>query len=503
MTYTSAFTGTMTPNSGIPLPPSMYQPQYTREELKSALHKQARIEKSRLCSAKGDVLGWGQALMPQKFSLPFCALHQYIVDHRLDELAVLEAARGHAKTTCSCMLVPLYQALNEPEAYRHYLMVQATDEKALAVNNSIKLELEQNELIRYAYGSQIGTERWTNGQFVLKNGVCFTAVGAGQSIRGINYRNHRPDNINLDDLYNEDDINNVDSTKKKNDWFWSVLFPSRAKGKKSRVSISGTPANNEDLLEKLKKREGWSHGTFRAAEDVNVGPVLWKELNTLEQLQRDMKNMPLVIFYREMMCERRDDASSIIKREWLQSWEYDPVDLKFDAEFQYVGGILGIDPSIGKREENDCTGMAFVIKGQRSDGSLPVYYIEGLTNAHMSFQERLDAAKAYCADRHRERPATKVNVEGISGFTDFGDKVAASVSIPCEVIKRVPDKITHLEKKSHYFQNRRIFLNKNIEGTLKDALAYQLVTNHPKHDDLRDALLHALDDESTSWASWV
>jgi len=214
--------------------------------------------------------------------------------------------------------------------------------------------------------------------------------------------------------------------------------------------------------------------------------------------------MPIVIFSREFMCERRDDATSIVKKEWLQNWEYDPVDLKFDAHFQYVGGILGIDPSIGKNAENDPAGYAFVIKAQRNDGSLPIYYIEALTNKCMSQQDRLDEAKAYCSNRPRERPATQVNVEGISGFADFGDTVAKSVSVPCTVISRVPDKITHLEKKSHYFQNKRIFLNRNIDPDLKKALVHQLTTNHPKHDDVRDALLHALDDESSSnWGAWV
>ena len=468
------------------------------------LKSQARVELARRAAAEGDVLGWGKALMPDKFKLPFCRLHEYLAAHRGDEMSALEAARGHAKTAIGCMLAPMFQALAEPGRFQHFLQVQATDDKALSVNSSIKMELEQNDLIRRLYGDQVGRDRWTNGQFVLRNGACFTAVGAGQSIRGINYRNRRPDNILVDDLYNEEDIHSPESTEKKNAWFWSTLYPARARDRRSSIKITGTPVNTEDLLAQLKGREGWSHATFRAAEDLDRGPALWPELVSLEQLRRDAASMPPTIFARELMCERLDDASSIVKGEWLQSWEYDPADLRFGEGLRYLGCTLGIDPSIGKKAENDPAGYALVIKAQRPGAARPEYYVEALTNRCMPQQERLDVAKAYCAGRPFERPVTAVNVECISGFQDFGDLVAKNVAVPCNLITKVPDKITHLERKSHYFQNRRIFLNRNIEPELKKALVHQLTTNHPKHDDLRDALLHALDDEgANNWGAWV
>ncbi len=452
-----------------------------------------------------NILAWGALAMPDKFKLNFCELHRYIIAHRQDDLMALEAARGHAKTAVGCMLVPLFQALEEPLTFQHYLQVQATEDKTLAVNSSIKLELEQNELLRAAYGNQISPDRWTNGQFVTKNGVCFTAVGAGQSIRGINYRNKRPDFVMCDDLYDETDVHHPESTLKKNAWFWSTLFPARAKGRKSCIRITGTPVNNEDLLQQLKSRtkDGWTHGTFPATKDIENGPVLWPELNTLEQLQRDAANMPPTIFARELLCERRDDASSIIKSEWLTSWEYDPSTIHFDMKLQFQAGVLGIDPSIGKGKDSDYSGYAFVLKALRQGDALPIYFIESLANERLTFQERVDKAREYTLNRPRECPATVVNVEAISGFADFGERVAASVAVPCKLITKVADKVTTLEKRSHIFQNKRIFLNRNIDSDLKRMLIHQLTTTAPKHDDIRDAVLLTLEDESSSWGSWV
>ncbi len=459
----------------------------------------SRLELARRYAKAGDVLRWGKMLFPEKFTLAFCQeLHGYLVSIRGAEFTSTEAPRNHAKTVIKCFLVPIFQALVEPTTFRHYLNVQATGLKAFSINLAIKNEIENNQFIRALYGNQVGVEKWTDGQFVLRNGVVFTAVGAGQSIRGLNYRSQRPDYLIIDDLYDEDDIFHPESTEKKNSWFWGSLFPARAKSRRCSIHVQGTAINREDLLESLKSKSRWQSRSFSAC-NFEEKTVLWKELNTFESLMKDYKEMPLTIFMREMQNERMDDASSIIKREWLEAWEYDPTDLKFNLDFTYCGGTLGIDPSIGKKEENDAAGYAFVIKAQRNDDTLPVYYIEALANEHMTFQERVDKAKSYTTDRPRERPCTNVRVEGISGFADFGDRVTASVAVPCEVITHVADKLTNLEKKSALFQNRRVFLNRNIDPELKKILKEQLCNNHAKHDDLRDAVLLALDDEGFSW----
>ena len=481
------------------------EPSVVSPEKLAEIFYQARLELARRFAKEKNILLWGKMLFPEKFSLPFChALHDYFVSIRNSELTSTEAPRNHAKSTIKCFLIPIFQALVEPETFNHYLNVQATGLKAYAVNIAIKAEIENNQMLRDLYGNQIGYDKWTDGQFVLRNGTIFTAVGAGQSIRGLNYRNIRPDYIIIDDLYDEEDINNPDATIKKNEWFWGSLYPARAKSRKCSVHVQGTAINTEDLLESLKSKAmdkggRWHCKSFSAITDMDKKQVLWVELNTFESLMADMKDMPITIFMREMQNERRDDASSIVKSEWLENWEYDPIELKFDMSFQFQAGILGIDPSIGKKEENDCSGYAFVLKAQRDDGSLPTYYIEALANQHLSLQGRLDKAKEYTTNRPRERPCTIVNAECIAGFADFGDKLAAHINVPCNNITHVVDKITNLEKKSHFFSNKRIFLNKNIDPELKKVLKHQLTSTHPKHDDLRDAVLLCLDDESSNW----
>lgn len=469
------------------------------------------MELARRCEKDGDVLNWGKAVMPEKFKLNFCdELHGYLVETRHESFTSTEAPRGHAKTTVGCMLIPLYQGLIEPKRYLHYLNVQANDEKALAINRAIKMEIEQNDIIHALYGNQVGKDRWTDASFVLKNGVIYSAAGSGASIRGINYRNIRPDNIICDDLYDTDaDANSPVNTEKKNQWFWSTLFPALAQDRPARVCFQGTAVNRYDLFEKLKKDPTVVSRTFRAITDWAAKTVLWVGLKTFEEFERMRLRMGSLIFSREFQNERRDDASAIIKMGWLYpedgspDWEYDPASLRFDADFLFQAAVVTLDPSIGSKSKNDKSGYALVLKGQRSDGSLPLFYIEALVNEHHSFQERIDTVKGLLRDRPQERQVTKVRVETIAGFKDIGDRIAANVSVPCELVDHVVNKLTNLERNSAVFENRRIFLNRNIDPALKQELTYQLTTNAAKHDDLRDAVLLGIDAQEGDWSSWV
>ena len=173
-------------------------------QVQAQLRLSARVELAKRCAKEGDVLGWGKAIFQKKFSLPFChELHDYLVETMLEEFTNTEAPRNHAKTTIRCFLIPIYLALERPDLFKHYLNVQATGKKAIAVNLAIRNEIEKNLAVRTMYGDLTSSEKWLDSQFVLANGIVFTAISAGQSIRGLNYNNIRPDFINVDDLYDD------------------------------------------------------------------------------------------------------------------------------------------------------------------------------------------------------------------------------------------------------------------------------------------------------------
>lgn len=472
------------------------------DKKRDAINVYTRLEVAKRAAINKDILLWGRMMFPDKFPIPFCQeMHGYFVEIRKNEFTNTEAPRGHAKTTIRCFLLPIFQALEEPWEFRHYLNVQATDIKALTVNRTIKCEFESNEALIRLYGNMIG-ERWTDQQFVLTNGVVFTAVSTGQSIRGINYRSERPSFIIVDDLYNtEEDGNNPESTKKKNDWFWSTLYPARARGKKCSIHVQGTAINKEDLLNELKGKERWTSRTFQAITDWGNKVVLWPELNTYESLEDDKKDMGSLIFYREMQNERWDDSTSIIKRSWLEKWEYDPAQLIIDGKYRrLVGVFLLCDPSIGKNLENDDTAIGVMWKTITTDSKAMEYWIDYATAEHLSLNERVLKLQSV-ADRCPEnRRVSKAILEAVGGFQDFGAEAKRRTNLPITTVEKVKDKISNLMTKSVHFESGRVHLNKNIPMAIKDKIVYQLTTNYPKNDDLRDMILLGLDSSTlTMW----
>ena len=416
-------------------------------------------------------------------------------------------------TAIGCAGIPLYQALEEPTLYDYILNVQGNEKKALAVNTGIKLELEQNPILHYLYGDQTGRDKWTDSLFVLRNGVAFQAATTGQSLRGTNYRLRRPNYVILDDAYDDSQIRNLETTRAVNDWVESTLEPMLAKDRPAVYRWQGTAVNDADGLKKMEERSKVSgskvkfrrYCAFGGFDEKgtwsDTGAVLWPELRSHAawQLKQSAPGTNQVIFNREHLNVRGSDAESVVKSEWLKvpDWRYDPnTAFRFGVDHILLAIIIACDPSVGKRQENDPTGFATIIKTQRMDGSLPYYYIDALRNERLSVQARIDHIKSELKIYRERFPmanAFEVRIETVAGFADFGDTVAAQVDAPVTCKTQAVDKLAHLESKSMLLQNRRVFLNKYIEGILQTELEYQITTNYPQHDDLRDAFLIGVD----------
>lgn len=455
-----------------------------------ATRRDVLIELIRREAADKNILAWGKLLFPEKFNLPFCRdLHDYFVETRDEPFTNTEAPRNHAKTAIECFLIPLFQALEEPDSYRHYLNVQETATKAIGINLTIREEIETNEILRSVYGDQVNAAKWTERQFVMRNGVIFTAIGAGESIRGLNYKNIRPDYIIVDDLYGEDDINNIESTLKKNRWFWGALYPARAKSRKCSIHVQGTAINKADLMHELKSKARWKSNTFRAITDVDKKTVLWPELNTFDSLMEDKEDMGSVIFYREMQNERRDEETSIIKESWLGYY-----DGTLPGDETILQRRLGCDPSIGEKEKDDFTGLADVyVTRLKGENSLR-FYIDEVHQEHLSLDGRVKLLDSW----HARKQFGDARIEGIAGFKDFVAEVRRRTNLPVTEIDHVKDKITTLENKSKWFENKKVFINKNMDPKMLNLLVEQLTNNYPTHDDIRDAVLLCIDEQNNS-----
>ena len=431
-----------------------------------------------------DILTWGKYYFPHKFNLPFChELHDYLISIRHDDFTSTYAPRGYAKTTISCFLIPIYQAYNEPDVFRHYLNVQSTASKAIEINVAIKSEIENNELLIRDYGDMIDSEKWTAKRFVLKNGVIFSAEGFEGSIRGMNYKNNRPDYIILDDLYNDNDINNFDQIKAIEATFWGTIYKAVAKtsgDKKVCIHVQGTAIHRNDLISKLGRSGDWKYKKFQAIKDYANKLVLWPEVESFDKLMMDKKNMGSIIFNRELMNDARADEDSIIKEEWIKTYTEIPQNEKVD----WIR--MGIDPAIGEKKVNDFTAKVGVIKT-----NLGNFYVFMAKNDKLSKQRNIESIKRM----HSIYKFDMVKLEAIAAFQYLGQDIRRETDVPLRMIKTVKDKLTRLENISMHFESGNVYISKDIDLETRDYLIEQLINNKPSHDDLRDALILCLEED--------
>ena len=449
--------------------------ELVQKELKTQLLYEARKEAIKRFAQKGDILNWGKFLFPDKFSLPFCMeLHTHFIDTFEEKLTRTLAPRGHAKTTIEGFLLPMFYGLNRPEIFQHFLNVQNTSSKAINLNVSMKTEFECNEMLIDIYGDMRALdEKWTEKTFVLKNGVIFSCVGAGESLRGIQYKNKRPDCIIADDLYDDEDINNAQRVEKKNRWFWSTLYPARAKSKKHAVHIQGTAISKIDLM-----HTGEGTKVFKII--YPDGRILWKELWSKEEIEQEKINIGSIIFSREYLNEVRDDESSIIKESWIQFYKH--------SELLQTGvkltPICALDPACGEKQLNDFSGYCIL----HTDKNFNVY-IERVAEMKNSFNANMNAIDSW---NSRFNPSVFA-IEAIGAFKQLTQEVKRTKNIRLKEVTSVKDKISRLEAQSFRFENRKVFINSEMSKKEMDNLIEQLINNYPVHDDVRDSVVLAME----------
>ena len=175
-------------------------------------------------------------MMPQYFTTEFAPFHKEIFDlwDSDAEYVMLVMPRGWGKTTLLQMLMMregLYQRSN------FTLFISDTNDQAEEKLEAMKEEFATNESVLEFFGEQFNKKHWLKGDFTINSGTTYKCRGAGQSMRGIKKRNHRPDLIIIDDLENDENVGTAQQREKLHKWFYATLLPTAIRsGKRVRLA---------------------------------------------------------------------------------------------------------------------------------------------------------------------------------------------------------------------------------------------------------------------------
>lgn len=327
-------------------------------------------------------------LYPHHITLETPLFHREILDmvSTSKKHIAIAAPRGHAKSTVVGLVYASWMVLYQKHHF--ILLVSDTYTQSVEFVNTIKMELESNIRIRWLFGDQ-QSNFWRDGVFITTGNVKVMARAQGQKIRGLKFRQYRPDLLIFDDLENDESVRTYEQRRKLADWFGRAALPALAKD--GRAVVIGTILHHDSLLSNMINNKGefssWGTLMYKAITMLPDGTeqALWVEHLNLEILHR-MKSDPefdgflgSIVFSQEYQNEPFSAEDAVFKSEWLEEAKRKGTDRALINNFIYdtwdLGYMViagGVDLAISKKDGSDYTAMAVI--GQTREGmKLPLW----------------------------------------------------------------------------------------------------------------------------------
>tara|TARA_R110000772_G_scaffold268703_2_gene397741 strand:- start:4595 stop:6103 length:1509 start_codon:yes stop_codon:yes gene_type:complete len=244
------------------------------------------------------IYGFTNALLSPKFDNAVATpdFHLELWDYMCsDELLVAAAApRGHAKSTAITLAFAAANICFRQSSFM--IIISDTESQSVNFLGDLKSEFLENEGLRELFGiDRLIKDRETD--FILRfhdgHVVRVVAKGSMQALRGLKWRNRRPDMIIGDDLENDEIVMNEERRRKFKHWFQAALMPMGSKT--CKIRIVGTILHLDSLLENLMpelgakttmvdglrqtsevRRAGWKAIRYRAHNE-DFTEILWPE----------------------------------------------------------------------------------------------------------------------------------------------------------------------------------------------------------------------------------
>lgn len=409
------------------------------------------------------------------------SLKEYILDRYHDILMPIKKIngivdiepRGHGKSTRMSVLYPLWRIITGKS--RFIVVFSSSEERAGQILDDIKFELAENETLIDDFGDLRGNI-WKSNFIHLKNNAAIASRGAGASVRGLKFRQYRPDLVICDDIMKDDIARSKTQREKLYQWFKKVILPL---GRDIFIVVVNTIFHNDDLPSKLLKEikdnnlNGWLGLRFSAI--VNGSP-LWPQYWDMESLEKKRREMGSIAFSTEYMNEPLSDEDRLFKEEWF---EYDSDDINVDD----MSIFMGVDPALGGGDFS-----AIVVIAVGNDGIIHVIdtYAEHVTPD--AFMEKIIAKHI----RYKPKRIAFEDVLFQQVMKDYLIKKAAYYGqyLPIKGVR--PGRMSkeaRISKLSPLIENRLIRFKRNQNLLIEQLVAFPV----GEHDDLCDALYYAIE----------
>ena len=270
---------------------------------------------------------------------------------------VLASPRGFAKSTICAIFYPLWCALFKHKS--NILIISASEGLAALWVRKIRSEIENNEKIKFFFGD-LKSDKWTETNMELSNGVTIMAKGGGGQIRGF-----RPDLLIIDDIETDDSVASEEQRSNLRDWIFKACMNTMLP--QGQMVMIGTIISPLALLnEFLNQDNGWTKKLYQAyiGAEERVGKELWGDLWSHEKLQQRKKEIGTWAFACEFLNDPISSEAAPIKENQIRYWETLP---------PQVNMVMTIDPAYKDDSKADYKVASLIAIDEHSNRYLVSY----------------------------------------------------------------------------------------------------------------------------------
>lgn len=239
------------------------------------------------------------------------------------------------------------------------LIGSKTERQAQDHLKSIKREFEdqnnvllQNDLGPFSEES----DEWGKSIVIPRYDARIVAVSVEQSVRGVHYRQYRPQLIALDDIEDLASLKSKEATDKIWEWLERDAIPAGAQD--ARIIIVSNIVAEDSVMTRLRTEieEGKRDGIFRRYPLVDEdGKVAWPEkFPTPEALKHEKRRHTDLAWNQEFLLLPISASESVVKKEWLKFYRLPP-GKKSGLEHRLC--LISVDPAISEKSHADFTAI--------------------------------------------------------------------------------------------------------------------------------------------------
>jgi predicted phage terminase large subunit-like protein len=401
------------------------------------------------------------------------------IDVKHNFIGLFQWARNHGKTSVS-MFIILWLIIRRD--IHNLVYVSKSKDFSITQLQNIQNELLNNILLVDDFGpfKEKGSE-WRADRFEVPSyDLACSALGRGQSPRGIKYRNYRPDFILIDDIDDNENSRSDRRVRQLIDWWNSELKPSTAT--EYKILFIGNKFNDNSLIGHFEKIKNIYKTRVNAFQDT--GKVAWPERFTKDWLLKEKEIIGNIEFQREYM-------NNPVKEGLL--FKYENIHLKDMSIDDFNTVVLYIDPSWTSNSDYKC-----VVAIGKKDG---IFSILDVFLKKCTMRTMIKWIFDYYLLNY-DKTSFRIYQEGNAGQSYLKkeyETMEKEYGVTLNVLmdkKKNTEKYARIEAITPYFERDIVFFNMKLEEEkdFKEALS-QLTgfeRNGTMNDDFPDALSGAI-----------